>query len=260
MGHQRQGINTWFTWLLMFALFPWSPQALAADSQKNLIISAAASLTNVMQDMARDFERQHPNVTITCNVGATGDLLAQMSQGAPVDIFASASVKHMDQAQEKDLIFSESRKTFAGNTLVLARPAKGTIPLNELLDLTAPSVARIGIGKPESVPAGSYGKEALVAAGLWTAVESKLIFGSSVRQVLDYLRRGEVDAALIYASDAKTATGQVEIVTELTGTRILYPVALATTTRDRETAAVFLAYLTTDAARALLSSHGFLVP
>lgn len=258
MGQWR-AIKTFFR-VMVFGLFSFAPQASAADAPWTIIISAAASLTNVMQALAKDFEQRHPAVTITCNFGATGDLLAQMSQGAPVDIFASASARHMDQAQKKGLIVPESRKTFAANTLVLAKPAGTTIPLRGLGDLTSAQVERIGIGKPETVPAGQYAKEALVAAGLWEAVEKKLIFASSVRQVLDYLRRGEVDAALIYATDAMLAKEQIMVVTDLPGSRIMYPVALVKTTHDRERATMFLDYLATDAARAILGEQGFLLP
>ncbi len=144
--------------------------------------------------------------------------------------------------------------------MVLAKPVGSTLPLRGLEDLTSAQVERIGIGKPESVPAGQYAKEALVAANLWNALEEKLIFGSSVRQVLDYLRRGEVDAALIYATDAKLAKEQVTVITDLPGSRILYPVALVETTRNRAQATMFLDYLATDAAHAILGGQGFLLP
>ncbi|MBA3015783.1 MAG: molybdate ABC transporter substrate-binding protein [Proteobacteria bacterium] len=235
-------------------------RTVACDSSTPLIVSAAASLTNVMRSLGQDFEQRHPGVTIIFNFGSTGDLVAQMSQGAPVDIFASASVKHMDQAQEKGLIVVQTRKVFAKNVLVLAKPTLGTRALTGISDLTSPQVERIGIGKPETVPAGHYAQETLVAAGIWSAVEGKLIFGSSVRQVLDYLRRGEVDAALIYATDAKVAKEQVKVVVELPGSRILYPVALAKTAQDSQKATLFLDYLATDEAKAILIAHGFLLP
>lgn len=238
----------------------WVTQVSATEASGTLIVSAASSLTQVMNSLGKDFEKRNPGVKIVFNFGSTGDLLAQMSQGAPVDIFASASVKHMDQAQEKGLIVAGTRKIFAGNVLVLAKPGAATIALTGLSDLTSSQVERIGIGKPESVPAGQYGKEALITAGLWQAVESKLIYGSSVRQVLDYLRRGEVDAALIYATDAKVAKDTVGVVSTLSGSQILYPVALVKTTHDSEKVTLFLNYLATNDAKAILVDHGFLLP
>lgn len=246
--------------IMTLSLSCLSQLTVASGEPGTVIISAASSLTNVMHSLATDFEKRYPSVTIIFNFGATGNLLAQMSQGAPVDIFASASVKHMDQAQEKGLIVAQSRKIFAANTLVLAKPARATTPLAGLRDLTSDQVERIAIGKPETVPAGQYAKEILVEAGLWETLEGKLIFGSSVRQVLDYLRRGEVDAALIYATDATIAKEQVRVVTDLPGRQILYPAALVKTSHAPQQAAIFLEYLSTDAARNILKDQGFLTP
>lgn len=246
-------------WLSVIALFLCARTAVA-ESPTTLIVSAASSLTNVMNSLAKDFEKKNLDVAIICNFGSTGDLLAQMSQGAPVDIFASASIRHMDQAQEKGLIVVPTRKNFASNVLVLAQPVNSTRALTGISDLISAKVERIGIGKPESVPAGQYAKEVLVAAGLWKELEGKLIFGSSVRQVLDYLRRGEVDAALIYATDAKMASKHVGVVTKLPGERILYPIALVKTTQAREKATLFLEYLATKEAQVILADHGFLSP
>ena len=245
-----------FTVLALWLVVPLP----ATAAPRNLIISAAASMTELMQALGEDFCKKQPGITTTYNFGASGDLLAQISQGAPVDIFVSASVRHMDQAQEKGLVEPASRRIFAGNTLVLAQPAGSKLTLAGLADLTKAEVGRIGIGKPESVPAGQYAKEALVAAGIWTAVEGKLIFGNSVRQILDYLRRGEVDGGLVYATDVIKAKDQVRIVAEVQGSRVLYPVGLVKTSHDQEAAAMFLDYLATDAARAIIQEHGFSLP
>lgn len=259
---QRQRLTS-FIWimLMLFGLCAMAPQAMAAEASAAVIVSAAASTTNVMQALGQDFENRYPGVPLTFNFGASGNLLVQIAQGAPVDIFITASVKDMDQAQEKGLIDMQSRRTFAENTLVLAKPIHSTIPLSGLGDLSSAQVERIGIGKPESVPAGRYGKEALRAAGLWEAVQGKLIFGSSVRQVLDYLRRGEVDAAMIYATDARIAKEQVTVVANLeVRDRILYPAALVRASLNGKQARLFLDYLATEAARAILAEHGFLAP
>jgi molybdate transport system substrate-binding protein len=244
---------------MFFALLVAAPLTSAA-APRTILISAAASMTELIQALGEDFGHKQPGITTTYNFGGSGDLLAQIIQGAPVDIFISASVKHMDQAQEKGVVDPASRRIFAGNTLVLAQPAGSKLTLAGLADLTKAEVERIGIGKPESVPAGQYAKEALVAAGLWEAVAGKLIFGSSVRQVLDYLRRGEVDCGLVYATDVIKEKGQVRIVAELQGSKVLYPAGMVKAGHDREAAKLFLDYLATDAARAIIQSHGFSLP
>lgn len=232
----------------------------AWGGQQHIIISAAASLTELVQALGTDFGARQPGVTTTFNFGGSGDLLAQISQGAPVDVFISASGNHMDQAEAKGLIVPATRRIFAGNFLVLAQPAGNSPALAGLADLAKPEVARIGIGKPESVPAGQYAREALVAGGIWKAVEDKLIFGSSVRQVLDYLRRGEVDCGLVYATDVMRAGGQVRIAAAVESSRIFYPAAMVATSHEREAVAMFLAYLATDAAQAIIREHGFSLP
>ncbi len=258
-----QGIKV-FLWGLVAGLCILAHQAAAEVPKiigpKTIIVSAASSLTDVMRALGRDFEQRNPGVMVTFNFGATGDLLAQMKQGAPVDIFASASLKHMDLARDEGLIVVQSRRTFAVNTLVLAKPASSALPLVGFSDLASEQVERIGIGKPETVPAGEYGKAALLAAGLWEQLQPKLIFGNSVRQILDYLRRNEVDAALIYATDAKAAKGQVEVVIKVAGSRIIYPIALAQKGQDRRTATLFMNYLSSTPARAILLDAGFLLP
>ena len=245
---------------IMLGLFALPGSTWAKDTQRSIIISAAASLTNVMQSLDKDFEERYPDVKITFNFGATGALLAQMSMGAPVDIFASASVRHMDQAEKKGLIVTDSRTVFAGNTLVLAKPRSSAIVLTGLRDLESAKVERIGIGKPETVPVGQYGKEVLLKAGLWDTLQGKLIFGNSARQVIDYLRRGEVHVALIYATDAKISEEKIETITNLPSSQIQYPIALAKTTHDLEKAMLFLDYLTTDSAHAILGRYDFLMP
>jgi molybdate transport system substrate-binding protein len=248
-------------WLLaLFVVLAAASPLAGAAAQRTILISAAASMTEVIQALGEDFGKRQPGITTTYNFGASGDLLAQIIQGAPVDIFISASVKHMDQAQEKGVVDPAGRRIFAGNILVLAQPAGSKLTLTGLAELTKAEVARIGIGKPESVPAGQYAKEALVGAGVWEAVAGKLIFGSSVRQVLDYLRRGEVDCGLVYATDVTKAGDQVRIIAEVPGSRVLYPAGMVKAGQDREAAKFFLDYLATDAARAIIQSHGFSLP
>jgi len=246
--------------LLAFLVFFGSQTAQAESSKDEIIVSAAASLTNIMQELGKGFEQSHEGRKVVFNFGASGDLLAQMSQGAPVDIFISASPKQMDQAQEKGLIDQATRIIFAANILVLAKPATGSAQVTSLDDLRLPAVSRIGIGKPETVPAGQYAKDALAAAGLWDAVQPKLIVGSSVRQVLDYLRRGEVDCGLVYATDVRVAKDAVVTAAELTGTKVLYPAAITKGAKAKETAALFLEHLKSKATRAGLQKAGFLLP
>jgi molybdate transport system substrate-binding protein len=233
----------------------------SATAGDELIVSAAASLTNIMRELGGEFEKANPGTKITFNFGASGSLLQQMSNGAPVDIFASASQKDMDKAGELGLLDPASRRNFTANRLVLAAPVGGNPNLKALADLTDPAIVRIGLGNAETVPAGRYAKVVLTGAGLWEKLTPKFIFGDSVRQVLDYLSRGEVDAGLVYASDALQKRDAVKIIAELpVAGGIVYPVARLKESRNPGGADRFLDFLLTQKAQSLLIRYGFSAP
>src|SRR5512143_2876166 len=155
-----------------------------ASAGQELVVSAAASLTNAFGDIGKGFEADNPGVKVVFNFGSSSTLLQQIVKGAPVDVFASADMETMDKALKKGVVDAWSVVIFAGNTLVLAAPAGSSV--TGMKDLMGGSVKRIAVGKPETVPAGRYAKEALVKAGCWDSLEPKFIYAESVRQVLDY--------------------------------------------------------------------------
>jgi molybdate transport system substrate-binding protein len=233
------------------------PPAAVLGAQE-LTVSAAASLTNAFPEIGKLFEKQDPGAKIIFNFAASGALLQQLDKGAPVDVFASADQKTMDQAQEKGLIVPASRKNFVNNTLVLILPAASKLSLTGPKDLLLPAVKRVAVGNPASVPAGRYARKALIQAGLWEALQAKLIMGESVRQVLDYVSRGEVDAGLVYATDAAVARGKVKVVATVQGPQpIVYPVALLSASPKQALGQEFLDFLFAPKSRAILSKYGF---
>ncbi len=227
---------------------------------EDLIVSAAASLTNAFDVVKKSFEAAHPGVTVVTNYGASGALLKQMESGAPVDVFASADQKTMDQAVDKKLVQPATRRDFVRNGLVLVVPADSRLGLKTERDLALPSVARIALGNPETVPAGRYTQESLAAAGLWDALKPKYIMGSNVRQVLDYVTRGEVDAAFVFSTDAQQAGAKVRVVQEMaTTTPALYPVA-CTTSGTKPAARAFVDFLSSAEGQRILGAFGFRKP
>lgn len=173
----------------------------AGTAAETITVSAAASLGDAFKAIAREYEAQHPEDNVLLNVGGSGTLLQQIRQGAPVDVFASADEATMDKADEAGLIAPDSRHIFARNTLVLIQPANAHDRLNSLEALTADGVRRIAMGNPDSVPAGRYTRRALEAAGVWEALQPRMILTQNVRQALDYVARGEVGAGFVYGSD-----------------------------------------------------------
>jgi molybdate transport system substrate-binding protein len=241
--------------LLLGVMLIWQAPARA---DQELIVSAAASLTNAMKEAAGQFETTHPGTKILCNFAASGSLLQQMAHGAPVDVFAAADKKTMNQAQDKGLIVPASRKNFVGNRLVLIKPLDSPLVLGGLKDLTKPGVKRVAVGNPATVPAGRYTKEAMVKAGLWDQLSPKFIMAESVRQVLDYVGRGEVDTGFVYSTDAAVAWGKVKVMQTVEGhAPILYPLAVTAATGKKALAQSFLDFILSPAAQEIFKKYGF---
>jgi molybdate transport system substrate-binding protein len=231
--------------------------AMAGD----LVVSAASSLTNAFKDIAQSYEAQHPGSKVLLNFGASGALLQQMAKGAPVDVFASADQETMDAAQQQGLVRAADRQDFVRNALVVVAPMDAKAPPAALKDLVGPGVARVALALPASVPVGRYGKHALEAAGLWAAVQSKLINTTNVRQSLDYVARGEVDAGFVYATDAALMKDKVKTAFAVPLDRaILYPIARTAASGNATEAAAFIAYVRSSAGQAILARYGFLKP
>ncbi len=239
--------------VLLLLLLPLSVQA------QELTVSAAASLADAFKALAPGFEAAHPGAKLRFNFAASGQLLLQIAQGAPVDVFASADEATMDRASAQQLIAPASRRVFASNELVLVTPPGST--LAGLADLNQASVKRIAVGKPATVPVGRYTQQALQSARLWQALQPKLVPADNVRQVLDYVARGEVEAGFVYRSDAQIAKDRVRVVLTVGGHEpVRYPVAVVTGSRQPALAQAFVDYLLGRPAQALLQQQGFGTP
>ena len=230
------------------------PQAKAVSGE--LIISAAASLTDTMNEMKGLYEKQNKNVKLTFNFGSSGALQQQIEQGAPADVFISAATKQMKALQDKKLIVDESCKNLLKNRLVLVGPkdaakVKGFSTLKE--------ASLIALGEPDSVPAGKYAKETLTKMGLWDAVKDKVVYAKDVRQVLAYVESGNVEAGMVYLTDAKISD-KVQILSiaeENTHTPIVYPAAVVKASKNPEAAQSFVDFLSSDAAQDVFAKYGF---
>ena len=241
------------------ALIALAGLALAgAAAAADLTVSAAASLTNAFKELVPLYEAAHPGSRLQLNFGASGALLQQIAKGAPADVLASADQETMDQAQQQSLVKAGERRNFASNALVVVVPAGGTAAPKALADLAQPAYARIAIGLPASVPVGRYAKGVLEKAGLWAQIEPKTIGAQTVRQALDYVARGEVDAGFVYATDAAQGGDKVRTALAVpTATPILYPIAPVAASANGAEASRFVAWVLTPAAQAVLAKHGF---
>jgi molybdate transport system substrate-binding protein len=250
-----------FSAALLCFLSLFAPYVQTASADQELIVSAAASLTNAFGEIGKKFEAANPGVRAVLNFAASGNLLQQIANGAPVDVFASADEKTMDQAKEKNLILPDTRKDFASNELVLITPISSGIPIVTLKDLNKKEVGKIALGNPDTVPAGRYAKEVLTNEGSWQELVPKFIFGDSVRQVLDYVSRAEVEAGFVFSTDAAVAKDRVKVALEAKNHKpIIYPIAVVSSTKKKDLAERFVSFVLDKESRAILSKYGFETP
>jgi molybdate transport system substrate-binding protein len=222
-----------------------------------LLVSAAASLTNALRDLGKRFEAAHPSDTVVFNFAASDVLLAQIDKGAPVDVFASADEETMDRAAAKNRVVASTRRDFAANRLVIVVP-KGARSVASIAALHDDAVRRIAVGSPESVPAGRYARDALQMANAWGALGPKLVRAQNVRQVLDYVARGEVDAGFVYSTDAAIMPDRVTVTANVPVPRpVTYPIAVVAGSKEPALAAAFVAFVAGPEGRSVLERHGF---
>lgn len=227
-------------------------------SAQQLTVSAAASLTSAFNELAPKFEAGKAGVTLRFNFAASGVLLQQIAQGAPVDVLASADQVTLTRGVAQKLFDADTKRDFASNAVVMIVPAQGGSDLKTLADLGGVRVRRIAIGKLATVPVGRYTKESLDAVKLWTALEPKFVYADTVRQVLDYVARGEADAGFVYRTDVAMGGDKIRVVLTAGGhTPVTYPVVAVSDSRHKALARDFIAYLSTTPAQEVLTKHGF---
>ena len=230
-------------------------------STHEITVSAAISLKDAFEEIGKIFKGTHPGTGVLFNFAGSGDLARQIEAGAPVDVFASAAQKDMDDIGKKDLIAPSSRKDFAKNGVVLVKPAHSTIPLQTLTDLQKEEIRNIAIGNPKTVPAGRYAEEALRHHNLWDAVKDKLIFAENVRQVLDYVARNEVDAGLVYSTDAIARSKDVKVVTRLPEDchqPVVYPIGVIKGRKEESLSRAFVDFVLSAEGQRVLNKYGFI--
>lgn len=239
--------------LLLFCVVCTPP----VEANEELIISAASSLTGVMKKIEDAFEKESPSNSIVTNFASSGALLQQIKMGAPVDVYLSASTEFMDRAQKERLIIKETRTDFATGRLVLIVPSDSTLSISDINDVLNRKIRKLAIGNTGTVPAGRYVKTALMHSGLWGKIQDKLIISNSVRQVLDYTGRGEVDAGFVYAADTRS-TSKVKTILEINNTgKITYPAAVVSGSKHRRSGIRFIEFLKSDEAHGILAASGF---
>ena len=228
-----------------------------------LTLSVAISMKDAVEELGRRYMAGRAGVTLRYNLGSSGELQKQIEAGAPIDLFVSAAQRQMDELEKKGLIVPATRRTFARNVLTVVKPADSRIDVTKPADLLNPGVRRVVIGNPKTVPVGQYAEESLRALGLWDRIQPKLVFAENVRQALDYVARGEVDAGFVYTTDAAIRADRVKEAFrpgEDTYRPVTYPVAVVKESKEPVLAQAFLDLLVGPDGRAVLARFGFQPP
>ena len=237
------------------------PVSQEPEEETELLISAAASMTDVLNEIAQMYNSVDPSTKLIYTFGSSGALQTQIEEGAPVDIFMSAAQKQMTALEEKDLIIKETNKTLLVNKVVLIIPVNSDLALTSFEDLNKDDVKKIGLGDPASVPVGEYSEEILVNLNILEEIKPRSVYGSDVRTVLTWVESGEVDCGIVYATDA-SSTDKVKVVTQApegSHKEVTYPVAVIKDSKNVDKAKAFLDYLSTDEAAEVFVKYGFVM-
>ncbi|MBF0206169.1 MAG: molybdate ABC transporter substrate-binding protein [Oligoflexia bacterium] len=267
-------IPIYFSLSLYISCLVSTPPAAAAAkienkvvAKKEIIISAAMSLKNAFNKIAVEFERENPDIKVSFNFAASGQLRAQIENGAPVDLFAPASPTDIHSLLENGYLVKETLTPFSKNSLVVVVPINSKLNISRTSGLesimTKNIIRKIAIGNPATVAAGKYAMEAFKFEKInIDSIKDKIVYAENVRQALYYARQGEVDAALVFATDAKSGTGtQVKIAYAIPTqnyTSVINNIVVIKTSKHLSTAKSFIRFVVGKKASAIFKELGFL--
>jgi molybdate transport system substrate-binding protein len=241
----------------IFFVLAWTETHAWADE---ILVSAAASLTDVLNEISKDYQSKSKN-TVKFNFGPSSGLARQIDEGAPADIFFSADLPQMDNLDKKGRLEPGTRKNLLSNQLVIIVPADSKLAISSPRDLLKADIKRIALAEPSSVPVGVYTSKYLTDEGLWDHVKPKIVPVQDVRATLASVESGNVEAGFVYKTDAAVSK-KVKIVYEVPidkGPKITYPVAIVKDSKRKDAAQDFMSYVQSPAAMDAFKKYGFVV-
>lgn len=241
--------------LLLICMFGLCNFLFASD----LTVSAAASLKDVMSEIEKIFENDFKGTNLILNYGASGALQQQIENGAPVDVFISAASKQVEELDKKGLLLGNTKSDLLKNDIVLITSKNSSIPIKDFNGLVNEKVQRIGIGEPKSVPVGQYSLEVFKFLNIQSSLDTKLIYGKDVRAVLNWVETENVDAGIVYRTDA-LLSDKVKIICVApkdSHNPVIYPIAIIKDSKNIEGAKEFLSFLKTKKIRDIFIKYGF---
>ena len=227
-------------------------------NQVTLTVSAAASLKDAMNEIKDVYTKEKPEVKITNNFASSGSLQRQIENGADVDVFISAANKQMDALETKGLLEDGTRKTLLGNSLVLIIPKDSSL-VSSFEDLIQDKVKKIALGELKSVPAGQYAEDLFTKMKILDKIKAKAVYGKDVKEVLAWVETGNVDAGVVYLTDAKASqkVKQVAVAPEGSHKPIVYPASVIKSSKHKAEAKAFLDFLLGERAKSIFEKYGY---
>ena len=241
----------------------WTDNTKTANiiTKSDLIISAAASLKNAMDEVQALYLEQKPNANLSITYGGSGALQQQIEQGAPVDLFFSAAASNMNALKGKDLLENSTIKNLLQNKVVMITPSDSTLTISSFKDVTNSSITHLALGEPTTVPAGKYALQVFTYYNLADQAKAKAVYAKDVTEVLTWVASGNADAGVVYSTDA-ASSDKVKVVAtapEDSHDPVTYPGAVLKSTKQPVASQDFLNFLTSDKAKAVFVKYGFTV-
>jgi molybdate transport system substrate-binding protein len=224
-----------------------------------LTVSAAADLTSAFTETGELFEKQ-TGTKVTFNFGSTGQLMQQIEQGAPVDLFAAANVSFIDELEQRGLIFPETKALYAQGRLTIWSRKDSPYQIDRIEDLASPALKRIAIANPEHAPYGMAAREALQHAGVWDIVLPKLVYGENISQTLQFAESGNVDAAIVALSLSVNSDGKWKLVPGELHNPLNQTLAVIKGAKSEAAARKFAAFINAPEGRRVMRKYGFALP
>ncbi len=234
--------------------------ATQSGASQELSVSAASSLKAVMTDLGAAFDAANGTKT-SFNFEASGTLQTQIEAGAPADVFASAAMKQVDALDGQGLVEAGSVKVFASNEIVLVVPADSTLGISSFEELAGADVKRVTYGDPAAAPHGVAAEQILDTLGLFDQVKPKVIYAANVTQALEYVANGEVDAGIVFSTEATVAGEKVKVAATSEPSwhgLIAYPAAVVSSSGNKLLAQAFVDFLVGTDGQTILQQYGFL--
>ncbi|NJR37849.1 MAG: molybdate ABC transporter substrate-binding protein [Leptolyngbyaceae cyanobacterium CSU_1_4] len=230
-------------------------------AQTTLLISAASSLKDSLEDIKPLYQKSNPSVDLTYNLGASGALLQQIQNGAPADVFISAATEPMDALEDQGELRAGTRSDLVKNrlALIVLSDSQG---ITNFSSLQSSAVKRISIGEPRSVPAGKYAAEVFQKLKIYDSLKPKFVYANNVRQVLAAVESGNAEAGIVYLTDAQISkpVKVVALASETTHSPIVYPIAVLKRSKNLQAAIEFVQFLESDRAQLVFKKYGFILP